>query len=176
MSLLKVNTVQTDTLKSIAGVNRNIVLQVVSGVFDTEFSTTSTSFVDTPVTLSITPTSATSKIYVMTSVHTTSTRSSSVLYYALRLMRGETEIYAPYGNNGTGNLLTGGIGVSNATSLTLHALQPLIYLDSPGTTAEITYTVQGCVYVNTSSGTLIVNNDTTTGGQTSTMTLMEIAQ
>jgi hypothetical protein len=168
MSTLKFNKWQ-----SIDGVTRNAVLQVVSSEVTTEFTSTSTTFVDaTDMNLAITPTSATSKILVMFNPNINVTRStSSSNYIDFKILRDSTEVFRPGTNNGTGNLLYG-LGAGGATSATLSGIIPLSFLDSPSTTNEITYKMQTCVYVNSSGGSLIVNS----GDKISTIILMEIAQ
>jgi hypothetical protein len=173
MSLLKVNTVQTDTLKSIAGVNRNSVLQVVSKEVTTDTTSTSVSFADaTDMFLAITPTSSTSKILVMFNVKSTGIRASSAHLWAFQILRDSTIVYFPGTNNGTGNLdaaysLTGVTNISYISRTDL-----LSFVDSPSTTNEITYKLQFCNYVSTSTSSVIINQS----GRTSTITLMEIAQ
>jgi hypothetical protein len=171
MSTLKFNKWQ-----SIDGVTRNAVLQVVSASTNTFLETTSTTFVDTPLTLSITPTSATSKILVLYNVNYIIVRSSSSGIAAFRLDRNGTPVYSPYTNNGTGNYATGGMSVTGGTSIVNYLMTPITYLDSPGTTNQLTYKLQGCLYENSNSGFLRINFASTSQSQTSTMTLMEIAQ
>lgn len=112
------------------------VLQVVSATYSTEVSTTSSSFVTTGLTASITPTSATSKIFVIAN-----TASRQNTYYGqsmFALFRGTAtglnlsgstvgmqQNYS-YGSSTTGNS-TIGICVS--------------YLDSPATTSATSYTL-----------------------------------
>ena len=86
-------------------------------------------------------------------------------------------MYAPSTQNTTGTYGTVGISVGASTSVTLYGILPITYLDSPGTTDEVTYTLQGCVYQNVNSMLLRLNLAGGSGGsQTSTMTLMEISQ
>ena len=171
MSTLKFNRWQ-----STDGVTRNAVLQVVSNTIDTYQQITSVSFVDTPLTLSITPTSATSKILVLINMNYYVKRDSTSNLIAVRLKRDSTTIYAPYTTNATGNFGSGGSSAAGITSITTYDLMPIQYLDAPATTNQVTYTLQGCLYVNTGSASLNINFSSTTGSQTSTVTLMEIAQ
>jgi hypothetical protein len=172
MSLLKVNTVQTDTLKSIAGVNRNSVLQVVNKEVTTNFTSTSVTFVDaTDMFLAITPTSSTSKIMVMFNTSALVSRTSTGNYMDFQILRDSTVVFRPGYNNGTGNLLFG-FNAGAATSMNIRGIVPLCFLDSPSTTNEIVYKLQTSIYVNSNSGSIEINN----GGSKSTITLMEIAQ
>ncbi len=168
MSTLKFNRWQ-----SIDGVTRNAVLQVVSKDVTTETTSTSASFADaTDMFLAITPTSSTSKILVMFNVKNTGTRVSSAHLWAFQILRDSTTVYFPGINNGTGNLDVGYsfTGVTNISYVSQTDL--LSFIDSPSTTNEITYKLQFCNYVSTSTPSVIVNQS----GKMSTITLMEIAQ
>lgn len=169
MSLLKVNTVQTDKLQSVAGVNRNSVLQVVSKEVNTETSTTSTSFVDaTDMFLGITPTSATSKVLVTFNALSNFSRSSTGNYIALQLLRDSTVIFNP--STSLPSLF--GCNAGGATSSNAIGIQPLQFLDSPSTVDLIVYKLQLAVFLSANSGLAVIN---VSGGK-STITLMEIAQ
>ena len=133
------------------------VLQVVNATYSTQSSTSSTSFVDTNLTATITPSSASSKILVF--VSQTGTYKSVVnTHIKLNLLRGASIIV----NIEIEHIST---GVTQQTS----AATSTTYLDSPATTSATTYKTQiasggaaGAVYWNVSSCT-------------STITLMEIA-
>lgn len=168
MSTLKFNKWQ-----SIDGVTRNAILQVVSKEVTTETTSTSASFADaTDMFLAITPTSATSKILVMFNVKSQGVRASSAHLWAMQILRDSTVAFAPFINNGTGNLdfaysLTGVTNISYIAQTDL-----LSFVDSPATTNEITYKLQFCNYVTTNTSSVLINN----GGKKSVITLMEIAQ
>jgi hypothetical protein len=171
MSTLKFNKWQ-----SIDGVTRNAVLQVVSKEVTTQFTSTSTSFVDvTDMNLAITPTSSTSKILVKFNVHSMAERLASPTYISFQILRNDNVVFAPWVNNTTGNFMFG-ILVLNAERVTIRGMQPLEFLDDPQTTNELTYKLQTCVYVSSNSGRLYVNETSTSGLQKSVITLMEIAQ
>ena len=133
------------------------VLQVVNATYSTVVTTSSSTYADTGLTATITPTSATSKILVF--VHQTGiSKNGNDVYIGIRLMRGATTISqfekaAAY----TGNSNTNGVGGSGTT-----------YLDSPATTSATTYKTQFASLGNQS--TAQVQND----NSTSTITLMEI--
>jgi hypothetical protein len=139
-----------------SGLPAGSVLQVVNATHNTETSTSSSSYVDTGLTASITPTSATSKVLVfvdMTGIGAVAASQRS----NMAIVRNSTNILefekeAPYGTMAS-EMGLGGVG-SN-------------YLDSPATTSATTYKIQikatsGTVYWNLKSGH-------------STITLMEIA-
>lgn len=105
------------------------VLQVVQTVKTDAFSTTSTSMVDvTGLSVTITPTSATSKILVQLTCCSMGGRTNVVTMYT-QIVRGSTFIYDP--GNGWGapanDQPTGLVGT---------------YLDSPATTSATTYKLQ----------------------------------
>ena len=103
-----------------------IPLQIIQGTSTTPKSTTSTSFVDTNLTASITPQSASSKILIMAmgEMRTDTTGGASFAVLA----RGGTPI-----TNGMARNSVTGAGLSHAT---------LIYVDSPASTSALTYSVQ----------------------------------
>lgn len=136
------------------------VLQVVQGTYSTSSQTSSTSFVDTGLTVTITPTSATSKILIMSSLCGLYGGSANT-YGFQRYTRNGTEIVqfdniAGYSNNGQS-----GSNVSFS------------YLDSPNSTSALTYKQQ--FRVSSGSGGIIYWQNTTGTNPTSTITLMEIA-
>ena len=140
------------------------VLQVVSADYGTETSTTSTSFSDTGLTASITPTSSTSKILVMVcqnGVNKDAGNAGNAV--RLNLLRGSTIIL----NISDLSSYTGS-SVVNVTSNSAY------YLDSPATTSSVTYKTQ---FASRISGQVsIVQSYGSNAGYTrSTITLMEIA-
>ena len=129
------------------------VLQVVSATTGTSTSTTSTSFVTTALTASITPRSASNKIYISISGCGYSP-SNEQLYYT---------IYRASTN------LAGASGFTNQWFAGQRGIMPvsICYLDSPSTTSSTAYTV----YIRTTSAT---NSDFPNNG-TASINLMEIA-
>ena len=135
----------TTTITGATGVNNikaatGAVLQVVSVNKTDAFSTSSQSFVDiTGLTLSITPTSTSSKILVDVDYTGGSSGHASI-----RLVRDSTPIYIGTGATG----IQVNVGMQFASSGTLnHAYQlskgTMKTLDSPSTTSAVTYKVQG---------------------------------
>jgi len=126
------------------------------------FSTASTSFVDiTDLTVSITPSSNTSKIMVWWSVHCHVVGGPM----HIRLVRGTTNIAeAQDGTSGMATLYT-----PDTTSGNLFSHQ---FLDSPATTSATTYKLQARV----SSATFRLNrrNADTSYQGVSTITVMEV--
>jgi len=112
------------------------VLQVVNTVSSTDFSTASTSLQDTGYSVTITPSSATSKILLMAdynaNVNTTDADGVRVVFY-----RGESQI-------GDENIAFR----DNPTTSNFHFPISIIYLDSPNTTSATTYKL----YMRTHAG------------------------
>ena len=137
------------------GLGTGTVLQVVSFSTNSETGTSSSSFVSTPITLSITPKSASSKIFVLVS---TTTQMNSGNQPQATIYRNSTNIAG-----GSIPALFYGFSASSTSWISVN----MSYLDSPATTASTTYTV----YIKSASGTITVGNS----GLSSTITLMEIA-
>ena len=149
------------------------VLQVISTIKTDTFSTTSTSFADiTGLSISITPTSATSKIYVVASVCGGVNGGNNTQQF--RLVRDSTAIGVGDAS-GSRTRSTSGLNYqADSNRLDSFTFQ---HLDSPSTTSATTYKVQSIV----SSGTVYINRtygdaDGATWPRTvSTITVMEIA-
>ena len=135
------------------------VLQVVNATFGTLVTTTSSTFADTGLTASITPTSATSKVLVL--VNCSGCGKSSNTAGGFRLLRGASQII--YIDSTVGYTATTAVNDIGSVSTT--------YLDSPATTSSTTYKVQFATA--TSTGTIVMNDSWS--ATTSTITLMEIA-
>ena len=146
------------------------LLQVVSGTTTTQTVIDSTTFTDTTLTATITPTSATSKILVIYSqqyryqLYAGGTQGSG-----LKLLRGSTTIQSYGGTNRLGaatSQLQSSLGGGE-----VRVVVSGNYLDSPATTSATTYKIQLAPYTVSSSGLIIANEDT---GSISVITLMEI--
>ncbi len=143
------------------------LLQVVYATTSTNVNVASTTYADTGVTATITPTSATSTILVFVNQQNHSAGSGiSQVGCGLRLLRGSTTIYTPdnalkYGQS---------FAAVSGTISGLANMASFAYQDSPATTSATTYKVQGAT------------NNTAGGGQTlfqesssaSNIVLMEI--
>jgi hypothetical protein len=142
------------------------VLQVVQTTTSTIASTTSSaSYVDTNLTASITPTSATSKILVLVMQNIQVTNTSNYATGMWQLLRGATAIFAPLVTD-NGNVFAydyGGSGIN------VYRPTPITWLDSPNTTSSTTYKTQ--IKLGTNGGASISAN----AGSAGSITLMEIA-
>jgi hypothetical protein len=142
------------------------VLQVVQGVTTTNKIISSTTFTDTNLTATITPTLASSKVLIIISQHTYIYSNSTSQASGLRLLRDSTDIY---------NLSDGAAGrtleFNNANSyLNLMTITNGTYLDSPATTSATTYKTQGNSQ-NTGAGKGVNFQESSVP---STITLLEI--
>jgi hypothetical protein len=140
------------------------VLQVVQGMATTEVSTSSSSFVDTGLSATITPSSASSKILIAL-VHTENekTAGSGSNRIGMSLLRNGSSILGSTSFT-SGNLYT-------ASGLLLRGNISFNYLDSPASTSALTYKTQFRSNDGTSQVTVQVNGV----ASPSTMILMEIA-
>ena len=143
------------------------VLQVVTATTSTQVSTASTTYADSGVTATITPTSATSEIMVFVSqgINVKTTSSAATVGGALRLLRGATPIF-----NETADYHS--IYFNNGSSATfdMATYSNIMYLDSPATTSATTYKTQQRA-LNSGAGAQINSQP---GDRTSTITLFEI--
>jgi hypothetical protein len=130
------------------------VLQLVSFTTASQTTTTTSTYVDTALSLSITPKFATSKILV-TAYCGQCKKTATDLQMNIQIVRASTSIFTAAALNNDGAVL-------NATNPTL------VYLDSPATTSATTYKVQ--IADRDNVGTVTFNNN-----GTATITLMEIA-
>jgi hypothetical protein len=129
-------------------------LQVVSATDSTERTTTSTSFVtSTALSLSITPSSASNKIFLVSSFTGYNNTAEANTFFTL--FRNST-------NLGATNGFCSYRGSSDNNEIGI----PMSHLDSPSSTSAITY----AVYLRVTTGTGIVNKGSTTG----TLTAFEI--
>lgn len=143
-------TFPNSTTQASAGV----VLQVIQGTYGSGANATTSTYIDSGLSVSITPKFSTSKILIQIYCGQCY-KTAADTQLNLRIMRDSTSIYTASSlNQGTATAL-----VTNPT---------LIYLDSPATTSAITYKLQFANRDN--AGTISVNQN-----GTSVIVLMEIA-
>jgi len=131
------------------------VLQVVAGTYATQTSTTSTSYVTTGITASITPTSSSSKVYVVISFCASTNAGGLSAYFTL--YKGASEITSPQAMR----YETPSGGGSTGTVIS--------YVDSPATTSSTSYTV----YMKAQSASVLVTS--CLSSSPASITLLEIA-
>lgn len=143
------------------GLGTGKILQVVNALgatTDTDNSTTT--FQDTNLSASITPSSSSNNILVMTSQECFKSNGNLANGTLLRLMRGSTELNRhPY------------IGFSG-TAIEMYAHQGFLWLDSPATTSSVTYKTQFC---NNNGSAFVRINGASSPVVRGSITLMEIA-
>jgi hypothetical protein len=137
------------------------VLQVVNASYGTEVAFTSTSYSDTGLTASITPTKASSKILVLV-CQTGCAKDSGNTRLGLQLLRGATVIVTNIEKSAAYSADSGGNFVGGVSTC---------YLDSPATTSSTTYKTQGNSFSAPGNGSSRTQQDNVV----STITLMEIA-
>ena len=161
MSKLFVDEIQPKTTGGVINA-KGMVIQVVQGSYNVAQSTTSSSYVDTGLTASITPHNSNSKILVMAdamgaggviSGSSNSEGNFQIIRNSIALVSTAVRGY-DYGNSGM-------ISFSTVN---------LKWLDTPATTSTLIYKLQ--FKRRDSSSTIRINQDPETGG--STITLMEI--
>lgn len=155
------------------------VLQVVQTVKTDTFSSSSQStFVDiTGMSVSITPSSASSQILVTYSLCTSIVGGGYTFH--VRLLRGSTDIAQ---GTPSGSIISGTTSAYSSSSAGEYPMyvQNMTFLDSPATTSSTTYKLQGRGW-NTTAGTFYVNrsaaevNNVNFTRTVSTITVMEIA-
>ena len=143
------------------------VLQVVSAVTTTATTIASSSMTDTGITATITPTLATSKIFVLISANAQVKRSAVDAAAGAQLLRGGTTILDYFPSSAP---RFSKIEVGNATSVDAQNLGSIIYLDSPATTSATTYKLQALSEKTASSGQVVFQ----ASSSPSIITLMEI--
>jgi hypothetical protein len=136
------------------------VLQVVSATTTSEFASSSSSWVTTGFSASITPTTATSKILVTYGANCRVPSIASAIFQST-IYRGGTNI-APTAGRGFTQLQA-------ATANQIDSAQYATYLDSPASTSLLTYTVY--IQNTGAAGTVRWCVDSSYGS----MTLMEIS-
>ena len=146
---------------TVSGITGGKILQVVTNTYATSTATTSTSYVDSGLDATITPTSATSTIVVQTFGRYSAYRLGVPAGLGLRLLRDATTLdtwpdltYADIG----------GIGL-----LVLQDGHSVVYEDSPATTSAVTYKIQFNSVTSSCTATAQAGNTT------STMMLLEVS-
>ena len=136
------------------------VVQIVNATNGTQTILSSSTFADSNLSATITPTSASNKILVFVT-HSGCGKYNSNTSLQVRLLRGATTILniesAAGSDSGAGENMIGSIAAN--------------YLDSPATTSATTYKTQINSRANTGSAYI---NDATSPGSNSTITLMEV--
>ena len=135
------------------------ILQVVTGTSSTDTSVASTSYTDTTLSASITPSSTSSKILILVSQTTAVSRDSGTAIGYLNIMRDSSQIWEGY----------------VAVTASRLGQTSVMYLDSPSTTSATTYKTQGKVDTTANSGKIRFQQDASLSDRNSSIHLIEIA-
>jgi hypothetical protein len=136
------------------------VLQVVNATYSTQVANSTSTYADTGLTATITPTSATSKVLVFV-MQNGVFKSVNQAKCAIKLFRGATQIV----------FLTDSAGENDTTNGNDVGTVGTTYLDSPATTSATTYKTQFASQTNNALARVQNGRDV---ASTSTITLMEI--
>lgn len=157
MSKLIVNNLQT-----VAGVAKNGVIQVVTGTTSTAVVTSSSTWSNIGLSLSITPTTTSSKIYIVCNIpYAIGTNNQCI--GGFQLLRNGTSTYSSGAS----------LGLNINYYHNERNTHTFTYLDSPATTSAISYVVQ--FRTPTNVGSYDQNFTANYGGNLSTIVAMEIA-
>ena len=132
------------------------ILQVIEDTLEAEFESSSTSYVETGLSVNITPSSTSSKILILGNA-AGDTKGDRYIYATI--FRDSTNL-----SSGTG--ADGFAIIHEGNSARLYGALPVMKLDSPNTTSQVTYTLRA----RTNSGTFRI----TQHNQTSVIIVMEV--
>ena len=143
------------------------VLQVVQATYSTPVTVSTTTFTDTGLSASITPTSASSKILIFVNQSYDANRNDNATGgVGIRILRNTTSVFDPSAGQ-FANAYHQSVG---ATKIISAAFSPISYLDSPATTSSVTYKTQGAGFTTAGSAFVVFQ----TSNAISQITLMEI--
>lgn len=133
---LVADSAETTGLKWAAFAGGGKLLQIIQDTLDSNYTTTSGTYNDTGLTVTITPSSATSKVlilsYARVSIFATTTLTSN--YGSFQLLRGATTLQEQSVGDGA---------MASVNSPEFYINQSFVILDSPATTSATTYKIQG---------------------------------
>ena len=162
--VLTADSTQATGIKWAAAAGGGKVLQVVTATYSTPTTITTTTFTDSGLSASITPSSATSKILVFIQQPYEAYRLTDQVGIGYQIVRGATNIVTTAKDN---NWIYVGSG-ANAAQMKFSPT--LMYMDSPSSTSSLTYKSQWALISTGNTGTLIMQ----TNNDIASITLMEI--
>jgi len=135
------------------------VLQVVSSQSTSSYSTSSASFVASGLSISITPSSSTSKVLILARIAVSfPSNTSGGAGGGIALYRGSTALYTPQNYE----------WYLNVNTIAPRGTQTINYLDSPASTSSVTYNFYFASY--NGNGLFYINDASQSG-----LTLQEIS-
>lgn len=134
------------------------VLQVIEDATTTQESTTSLSYQSTNLSVSITPSSTSSKVLILLSIQAAAEETGTTSGMVYELRRGTTQIFE--------SIIRHTDGGSGARAMVVPATTQ--YLDSPNTTSSVTYDVRFAAWSSGDTAFLAY------GGYRSSIIVMEI--
>lgn len=146
--VLTVDTTTATGLKWAAPAGGGKVLQVVQATYSTSTAISSTTFTDTGLSVSITPSSASSKVLIMVAQKFLLARTAAPTDAYLRIIRGATSVQ-DFGKRSAHIYAT-----PLASEIQTADIWSPIYLDSPSTTSSTTYKTQAKLEDTGSSHTI----------------------
>lgn len=162
-SILKTDKIQGVTASGTVQMPAGHVIQLVSNEYSTANAIASTTYVDSGLTCQITPKFSTSKIFIQCNMHFRTQHPTTDSGGGWKIFRDSTNVKSSAVNYAVYIYDEGGDAIE------FRGWQAWNFLDSPSTTSQITYKVQLSKY---GGGIFEAQNSS----NTSTMTLMEIAQ
>ena len=146
------------------------VIQVVQATSSTSVTQTSTSFTSTGLTATITPKFSSSKIYVLAHQQSELSREARSQGVGYRIERNSTVVQTF--NNSVDGHFRFDVNVGSINNVQISSVVPLSFLDTPASTAPVTYEVFAIIRHSGDVGSVRHQRN----GSPSTITLMEIAE
>jgi len=178
MPLIRLNNQSISSVTALPSGVGGKILQVKQTTKLDTFSTTSSSNTDvTGLSVAITPSSSSNKIFITASISLGSANADKNLN--LFLTRGDTEIYKADQSGSNRQRAGGGLHYHHGISTTVGTYSTnIMFLDSPSSTSELTYKIRANIGVN--GGTLFINrtgdstDDNNRASYPSSITVMEV--
>lgn len=162
-SILKTDKIEGVTASGTVQMPAGHVIQLVTNEYSTATAISGTTYVDSGLTCQITPKFSTSKIFIQCNMHFRTQSPTADSGGGWKIFRDSTNVKSSAVNYAVYIYDEGGDAIE------FRGWQAWNFLDSPSTTSQITYKVQLSKY---GGGIFEAQNSS----NTSTMTLMEIAQ